>query len=206
MARISVSVRLRSGEPRFHAPACPRRIPSERPRRRSVSPPSITPDPSAPKAGSGMNSGGHRRREAVRPPVIWPPPRLQGYAFAPRGGRGGGLAGPTSKRCAGGTASSVRIVASLVSRFASRPALVCWHAATVDASDRIDCRHGHGAARLTRSTTLRVDGSCLAIRFGPAAGNRHNDQDGSGAMRPPKQPPRSSEAVLAERRPRELGS
>src|SRR5271166_4301634 len=38
----------------------------------------------------------------------------------------------TSKRCAGGTASSVRIVASLVSRFASRPALVCWHAATVD--------------------------------------------------------------------------
>ena len=29
-------------------------------------------------------------------------------------------------------ASSVRIVASLVSRFASRPALVCWHAATVD--------------------------------------------------------------------------
>ena len=31
-----------------------------------------------------------------------------------------------------GTASSVRIVASLVSRFASRPALVCWHAATVD--------------------------------------------------------------------------
>src|SRR5208337_3893829 len=32
----------------------------------------------------------------------------------------------------GGTASSVRIVASLVSRFASRPALVCWHAATAD--------------------------------------------------------------------------
>ena len=31
-----------------------------------------------------------------------------------------------------GTASFVRIVASLVSRFASRPALVCWHAATVD--------------------------------------------------------------------------
>src|SRR5208337_499415 len=31
-----------------------------------------------------------------------------------------------------GAASSVRIVASLVSRFASRPALVCWHAAAVD--------------------------------------------------------------------------
>lgn len=31
-----------------------------------------------------------------------------------------------------GTASSVRIVASLASRFASRPAPACWHAATVD--------------------------------------------------------------------------
>ena len=61
-----------------------------------------------------------------------------GFRFRGRCGSfsGSSLAMPpapnTSKGCAGGAASSVRIVASLVSRFASRPALVCWHAATVD--------------------------------------------------------------------------
>src|SRR5271167_2601210 len=54
---------------------------------------------------------------------------------------------PTVNPGAGGTASTVRIVATLVSRFASRPALVCWHAATVDVRHLFEVFGAGGIAR-----------------------------------------------------------